>query len=51
MLDTKRIIFDISQISDNIENEDVVCPKKVVKRANIAANILFGELLFRLTGV
>ncbi len=54
MLGTIRNIFDLRQISANIQNEDVACLKKVVKRANILAYIILGnilrELLRRLTG-
>ncbi len=37
--------FWLRQISANIENEDVVCPNQVAKRANIATNIMLGEIL------
>ncbi len=54
ILGTTRNIFDLSQISANIENEDVACSKKVVKRINISANMMLGEILdemlHRLTG-
>ncbi len=44
MLGTARNIFDLSWISANVANEDAACPNKVVKRANISANIIIDRL-------
>ncbi len=45
MLGTMRKIFDVRQISANIQNEDFACPKKVVQRANILAYVILGNIL------
>ena len=44
VLGEPRIIFDLSQTSSNIENKDVVCPNKVVKQAEISADIMLCEM-------
>ncbi len=53
MLGARRNIFGLYQITANIENEDITCPNKVIVRANISANFMFGErlveMLLRLT--
>ncbi len=53
MLGTRKT-FDHGQISARIENENVGCPNKEVKRATISANTvlggMLGEMLHRLTG-
>ena len=47
-------IFDLCQISPNIESHDVGWPNMVVKRSNISPNMMLGEMLGemldRLTG-
>ncbi len=40
-----RNIFDLGEMSANMENEAVACTNKVVKRANISANIMLGKML------
>ncbi len=40
-----RNIFDLREMSANMENEAVACTNKVVKRANISANIMLGKML------